>query len=136
MPDDDYYCEQILSGRVRVAVVAETDNVLAFHHVFRTWERHYVVIPKQHVRSLCAVEDPALLAELFQVVIRIIRDEGLAESNYKVVTNGGTYQSNKHLHIHVVSGEPLDPANRFLHRELMVEPRGACDQTTDGSGRR
>ena len=55
---DDFYCDQILTGRVPVQIVAETENVLAFHHVFRTWDTHFVVIPKQHVRALSDVEDP------------------------------------------------------------------------------
>ena len=49
---DDYYCDFILNGRVPVEVVAETDNVLAFHHVFKTWEIHIVLIPKKHIRNL------------------------------------------------------------------------------------
>lgn len=106
---DDYYCESILSGRVPVNVVAQTDGVLAFHHVFQTWETHIVVIPKKHVRSLADVDDPGLLAELFQVVIRVIKEQRFDESNYKVITNGGSYQSNQHLHIHLVSGKPLNP---------------------------
>jgi diadenosine tetraphosphate (Ap4A) HIT family hydrolase len=51
-----------------------------------------------------------LFAELCQVVVRVIKEQRLDESNYKVITNGGSYQSNKHLHIHVVSGKPLNPA--------------------------
>jgi hypothetical protein len=68
---DDYYCDFILNERVPVQVVAETKRVLAFHHVFRTWETHIVVIPKRHVRSLTDIDDPTLLTELFQVVIGI-----------------------------------------------------------------
>ena len=117
---DDYYCESILSGRVQVQVVAETDNVLAFHHVFQTWETHIVVIPKKHSRSLADVEDPNLLAELFQIVIRIINEQGFTERNYKVITNGGSFQSNQHLHIHVVSGKPLNPEYPAAKGELAV----------------
>ena len=40
-----------------------------------------MVIPKSHIRSLTDVEDPSLMAELFQVVIDIIRAEKLSESN-------------------------------------------------------
>ena len=69
---DDYYCDFILNGRVPVDVVAETPRVLAFHHVFRTWDTHIVVIPKEHIRSLADVKDPGLLAEIFVVVIGII----------------------------------------------------------------
>jgi histidine triad (HIT) family protein len=117
---DDFYCDQILSGRVPVQVVAETETVLAFHHVFRSWDTHIVVIPKRHVGSLSDVEDPHLLSELFRVVIRVIGDMRLADANYKVVTNGGSFQTHKHLHIHVVSGKPLDPADPFLQRELAL----------------
>jgi len=117
---DDYYCDSILSGRVPVQVVAETENVLAFHHVFRSWETHIVVIPKKHVRSLVDVEDPVLFAELFQIVVRIIKELRFAESNYKVITNGGSYQSNQHLHIHLVSGKPLNPENPAQKGELAV----------------
>lgn len=116
----DFYCDSVLSGRVPVSVVAETDRVLAFHHVFRTWDTHIVVIPKQHVGSLAEVEDPGLLAELFQVVIDLVKDLGLADSNYKVIMNGGTFQSNGHLHVHLVSGRPLDPTNPAQIGELLV----------------
>lgn len=117
---EDFYCDSVLSGRVPVSVVAETDRVLAFHHVFRTWDTHIVVIPKQHVGGLADVEDPSLLAELLQVVIEVIKKFGLAESNYKVITNGGTFQSNGHLHVHLVSGRPLDAANPAQFGELVV----------------
>jgi diadenosine tetraphosphate (Ap4A) HIT family hydrolase len=49
-----------------------------------------VVIPKSHIRSLVEVDDPALFAELFQVVVRVVKDQGFADSNYKVITNGGS----------------------------------------------
>jgi histidine triad (HIT) family protein len=117
---DDYYCDSILSGRVSVQVVAETENVLAFHHVFQSWETHIVFIPKKHVRNLVEVEDPALFVELFQVVVRIIKEKRFVESNYKVIVNGGSYQSNQHLHIHLVSGKPLNPENPAQKGELAV----------------
>jgi histidine triad (HIT) family protein len=28
----DFYCNEVLSGRTAVQIVAETENVLAFHH--------------------------------------------------------------------------------------------------------
>ncbi len=53
---EDYYCDFVLHGKVPVHVVAETDQVLAFHHVFRTWDTHIVVIPKTHIRSLAEID--------------------------------------------------------------------------------
>ena len=117
---EDYYCDFILNGKVTVDVVAETDRVLAFRHVFRTWEVHIVVIPKEHVRSLADVTDRDLLAELFQVVIEVIRTQRFTDSNYKVITNGGSFQSNQHLHVHIVSGKPLNPNQEAAKGELAV----------------
>ncbi len=43
---DDFYCEEALSGRTPIDVVAESDDVLAFHHTRPTWPVHIVVVPK------------------------------------------------------------------------------------------
>ena len=103
-----------------VTVVAETDRVLAFEHTRPTWQMHVVIIPKQHVTRLIDVTDPTLLAEILEVAVSIIRERGLAETNYKLITNGGSYQSTPHLHVHLVSGVPLEPDNPAQAGELAV----------------
>ncbi len=106
---DDFYCEEVLSGRTVVRIVTETDNVLAFHHTRPFWPQHIVVIPKKHVASLLSVdeEDPRLLLELLAVIRevaeRVVADHG----GCRVLTNLGMYQDSKHLHWHVCAGEPL-----------------------------
>lgn len=117
---NDFYCDAVLSGRVPVRVVAETATVLAFEHTRPTWQTHLVVIPKQHVRQLIEVQDASLFSELFQVMVSIIRERGLADRNYKIITNGGSYQTTQHLHFHLVSGLPLDPADRAQAGEILV----------------
>lgn len=72
------------------------------------------------MRNLVEVEDPGLFVELFRVVVGIIKEQRFTESNYKVITNGGSYQSNQHLHIHLVSGKPLKPENPAQQGELAV----------------
>lgn len=116
----DYYCDCVLSGRVAVHVVAESERVLAFEHTHPTWETHIVVIPKEHVQQLIEVDDASLFSELFAVIQDIIRERGFAETNYKIITNGGSYQSTPHLHFHLVSGKPLDPANPAQAGELLA----------------
>lgn len=60
---EDFYCEEVLSGRTPVRKVAETENVLAYHHTRPFWPLHVVVIPKRHIASLLTLEeqDQALL---------------------------------------------------------------------------
>jgi len=116
----DFYCDSVLSGRVPVRVVAESPRVLAFEHTNPAWETHIVAIPKTHIRRLIDVDDPTLYSEIFQLLASIIKQRGYAETNYKIVTNGGSYQSTQHLHFHLVSGRPLDPSNPAQSGELAV----------------
>jgi len=104
---EDFYCEQVLSGKTEVKKVLETHNVLAYHHTRPFWETHIVVIPKTHVDSLLTIDEDGLLLELLavvkQVAARILKETGAA----RVLTNLGNYQDSKHLHFHVYSGESI-----------------------------
>ena len=103
---EDFYCEEVLSGRTAVRVVRETDNALAFHHTRPFWPLHIVVIPKRHIASLLTIEDDALLLELLRVVREVAKEVLDEHGACRVLTNLGKYQDSKHLHWHVSSGEP------------------------------
>ncbi|MEM1451559.1 MAG: HIT domain-containing protein [Planctomycetota bacterium] len=105
---DDFYCDEVLSGKTEVEVVAETDTVLAYHHTRPFWPVHIVVIPKRHVPSLTDLGDApeGLLGELIEVVREVARGVEVQHGAARVLTNLGAYQDSKHLHFHVNSGEP------------------------------
>ena len=106
---NDFYCDEVLSGRTPVQRVVETENVLAFHHTRPFYPVHIVVIPKRHIESLLTLgdEDDQLLLELFEV-IRQVASRVLGEHGAcRVITNLGEYQDSKHLHWHVAAGQPL-----------------------------
>ncbi|MBG6135900.1 HIT domain-containing protein [Longispora fulva] len=105
----DFYCEEALSGRTPVTVVAETSGVLAFHHTRPYWPAHIVVVPKVHVPSLVDLggADEALLHEVLAVVRRVAEQVTRDHGACRVVTNIGEYQDSKHLHFHVGAGSPL-----------------------------
>ncbi|PWT89230.1 MAG: HIT family hydrolase [Blastocatellia bacterium] len=105
---DDFYCEEVLSGKTSVNIVCETDNVLAYHHTRPFWPVHIVVIPKHHVSSLLTLEesDTPLLLELLSVVRDVAAEVMEKHGACRVLTNLGKYQDSKHLHWHVNSGEP------------------------------
>jgi histidine triad (HIT) family protein len=109
MQTDDFYCEQALSGRTPVRVVAETGQVLAFHHTRPFWPVHIVVVPKVHVPSLTDLgeSDESVLHEVLAVVRRVAAEIEAEHGACRVLTNLGRYQDSKHLHFHVNSGEPL-----------------------------
>lgn len=104
---EDFYCENVLSGRIEVDRVFETDEVLAYHHTRPFWETHIVVIPKRHIASLLTLtpEDGALLTELFEVIRRVAAEVVGKNGAARVLTNLGEYQDSKHLHFHIYCGE-------------------------------
>lgn len=108
---DDFYCEQVLSGKTPVTKVRETENVLAFYHTDPFWETHIVVIPKKHISSLLAVEDSDenLMLEVMEVIRSVSADVMAAKGAVRVLTNLGEYQDSKHLHFHINSGKQLKP---------------------------
>ena len=104
---DDFYCDEVLSGRTQVKVVRETGNVLAYHHTCPFWPVHIVVIPKRHIASLLTLEesDNELLLELLRVVREVAKEVMAEHGACRVLTNLGNYQDSKHLHWHVSAGE-------------------------------
>jgi len=105
---EDFYCEEVLSGKTKVSIVRETDNVLAYHHTRPYWPTHIVVIPKRHISSLLTLPDAdgPLLLEMIAVVREVATEVVAREGACRVLTNLGNYQDSKHLHWHVNSGEP------------------------------
>lgn len=104
---EDFYCDEVLSGRTQVEKLFETDNVLAYYHTRPFWETHIVVIPKTHVSSLLTIDDNALLIELLDVVKKVAADVVNEKGAARVMTNLGEYQDSKHLHFHVNSGAQI-----------------------------
>ena len=105
----DFYCDEALSGRTRVEVVMETDDVLAFHHTRPHWAVHIVVVPKVHIPSLTNLggHSVELVYRLLDVVRDVAAEVERQHGACRVVTNLGRYQDSKHLHFHVGSGEIL-----------------------------
>lgn len=110
---EDFYCDNVLSGKIAVERVHETENVLAFRHTRPFWETHIVVIPKRHISSFLTLEssDDGLVIEMLavirQVANTVMRDRGAA----RILTNLGDYQESKHLHFHIYSGDRVRPDN-------------------------
>jgi histidine triad (HIT) family protein len=105
---NDFYCDEVLSGRTAVTRVLETESVLAYHHTRPFWPVHIVVIPKRHIDSLLTLDpgDP-VLAELISMIQEVAAAVVGEHGACRVLTNLGEYQESKHLHWHVCAGEPL-----------------------------
>ncbi|MGD8191274.1 HIT family protein [Brevibacillus ginsengisoli] len=106
---EDFYCEEVLSGKTPIQKVWETDHVLAYYHTRPYYEVHIVVIPKRHVLSLLTLEesDTDLLIELIEVVKKVASQVVMEYGASRIMTNLGEYQDSKHLHWHVIFGKQI-----------------------------
>ncbi|MET3293183.1 UNVERIFIED_CONTAM: histidine triad (HIT) family protein [Brevibacillus sp. OAP136] len=106
---EDFYCDEVLSGKTPVQKVMETDRVLAYYHTRPFYEEHIVVIPKRHIRSLLTLEesDSGLLLEMLDVVKQVAAQVVEEKGACRIMTNLGDYQDSKHLHWHVIFGKRI-----------------------------
>ena len=99
----DWYCEDVLSGKIEVSVVWEDGRVLAFHHPNPKDDIHVVVIPKVHIGSL--LDDEALDGDLLSSMIRAIqhaaRNLGLDRQGFYVRVNAAAEGVTPHMHWHI-----------------------------------
>ena len=108
---NDFYCDEVFSGKTPVEVVFETESVLAFYHTRPFFETHIVVVPKRHVASLLTLKesDRELLIELFDTIKKVALQLNIEKGAARVLTNIGDYQDSKHLHFHVYHGKQIRP---------------------------
>jgi len=100
----DWYCEDVLSGRLEVRKVYEDERVLAFHHPRPVAEVHVVVIPKDHVPSIIDPKaiDGRLLESMIRAVQAAARSLGLDTRGFYVRANAAAPGVTPHMHWHVM----------------------------------
>lgn len=100
----DWYCDEVLPGRVPVEVVAQDEHTLAFRRPSAaTGNDRVIVIPRAHVRSLLELDlqEALPLLRMIQEMACLLTD---LHGGCQVITNCGDAQHNRHLHWHVVAG--------------------------------
>ena len=104
---------KIIAKEIPADIVYEDELVLAFRDIAPQAPTHILVIPKKEIATANDVSaaDEAALGRLFTVAAQIAKDEGIAESGYRLIVNcnrdGG--QEVFHLHMHILGGRRLGP---------------------------
>ena len=110
MTSDCLFC-RIVAKELPSTVVYETDEVLAFRDINPQAPTHVVVIPKAHYPDAASLAgaDPALAGAVLAAAAAVARQEGVAESGYRLVFNTGpdAGQSVFHVHCHVLGGRSI-----------------------------
>ncbi|MHC4799704.1 MAG: HIT domain-containing protein [Planctomycetota bacterium] len=99
----DWYCEDVLSGKLEVRIVWENAQVLAFHHPVPKDDIHVVVIPKKHISSILDDEavDGDLLSSMIQAIQIVATRLGLDREGFCVRVNAASEGVTPHMHWHI-----------------------------------
>jgi histidine triad (HIT) family protein len=105
---DCLFCK-IIAGEIPSKKVYEDEWCYAFYDIDPQAPTHFLVIPKQHIASVAAVDadNSAIVAHCFEAIAKIAREQGL--DSFRVVSNIGEQagQSVFHLHFHVLAGRDM-----------------------------
>ena len=105
--------DKIIAKEIPAKIIFEDEQCLAFKDVNPQAPVHFLVIPKARGNltqlSKARQSDEALLGHLMFVAQLVAREQGIAESGFRLVVNDGKdgSQSVYHLHIHVLGGRQL-----------------------------
>lgn len=99
----DWYCEDVLSGKMQVQIVFEDERVLGFHHPNPDAQIHVVIIPKIHIESIMESEalDAGLLVSMVRAVQESARKLELDKTGFHVRVNACASGVTPHMHWHL-----------------------------------
>ncbi|MFA5308118.1 MAG: HIT domain-containing protein [Dehalococcoidales bacterium] len=114
MARTDWYCEDLLSGKMPVEIIWEDDLVMAFYHPpfpKESEDVHALVIPKRHVTSALSPEalDGALLTAMMTAVQKVAAALGIdkTDKGFYVRFNAAAPGVTPHLHWHIKAPIPV-----------------------------
>lgn len=107
---DCLFC-RIVSGSLPSTIVYRDEYVTAFQDIQPQAPVHVLVVPNEHIASTndLAEQHDQAMGRLFRAAAAVAREQGIAESGYRLVVNTGpdAMQSVFHLHLHVIGGRRM-----------------------------
>jgi histidine triad (HIT) family protein len=107
---DCVFC-QIVAGKIPSETLYQDEEVIAFRDINPLTPTHVLIIPKRHIASLAQLTDDEmpLIGHMARVANQLAREEGVAESGYRLVVSSGEQggQIVPHLHMHLLGGRRL-----------------------------
>lgn len=101
---DCLFCK-IANKEIPSDLIYEDDKVVAFNDINPQAPVHFLLVPKQHIKSLDDVkqDQEQLLAHIFKLIPQLAKKYDLS-NGYRVVNNCGQQggQTVDHIHFHVL----------------------------------
>ncbi len=101
---DCIFCK-IANHEAKGDVQFENDSVIAFSSIDPAAHVHVLIVPKVHIVTFMNLEDKHkdVFIEMAKAAQKIIEMKNITNA-YKLVFNGGKYQSVQHIHWHLLGG--------------------------------
>jgi len=107
---DCLFCK-IIARQIPAAIVYEDERILAFNDINPQAPTHVLLVPKQHIDSLNALEGghDAIVGEIVRRAAAIANERGISAGGYRTVfnTNRDAGQTVFHIHLHLLGGRPM-----------------------------
>jgi histidine triad (HIT) family protein len=101
----------IADGKIKANLVYQDEALLAFKDIAPKAPVHILIIPRKHIVSVLDIEanDSGVIGRIFQVAGQLAREQGIADSGFRMVVNSGADagQSVSHLHYHLLGGRRM-----------------------------
>ena len=108
--EDCIFCK-IINREIPSKIIYEDDKILAFKDIDSQAPVHVLVIPKQHIPSLNAIDESNIdiISHISMTIPKLARELEVHDSGYRVVVNCGKDggQSVGHLHYHILGRRSL-----------------------------
>lgn len=103
--------EKICDQEIPATIVHEDERCVAFRDISPQAPVHILIIPRKAIPrvGLAGEGDEALLGHLLLTAAAVARNEGIADSGYRLVINNGPDggEAVPHLHVHLLGGRQL-----------------------------
>ncbi len=102
---------KIARREIPAQIVYQDDEVTAFRDITPAAPIHILIIPNKIIPTLNEATplDEQLLGKMMLTARKIAKEQGIAESGYRIVMNcnGDGGQSVFHIHLHLLGGRKL-----------------------------
>ncbi|MCA0452494.1 MAG: histidine triad nucleotide-binding protein [Chloroflexi bacterium] len=104
---------KIIAKEIPATIVYQDELVTAFKDINPSAPVHILIVPNKEIASTNDVqpEDEHIMGHLFTVAKQVAKEQGVAESGYRLIINNGSDSGQEvfHLHMHLIGGRKLGP---------------------------
>lgn len=107
---------KIIQGEIPGDIVYRDELVTAFRDIHPQAPTHILIVPNKEIPTVndLTEADEQIAGHLLLVAGKLAKEEGIAESGYRLIVNCNEHGGQEvfHLHLHLLGGRSLGPMLR------------------------